>query len=337
MDRINRNAPCPCGSGTKYKKCCLVGPAPSIPDPDDVLHIHAQALKNMGDQNWQEAISLFRSIEHRTADRLTLFQQMASCFDAVEEFLRAAEYYEKALALEPEDRTTRFELNYRLGVSKACANRCDEAQEAFRTCIVHLSADTGSVRDNLDNLIDTLEAMKTGKASPHLMIVNVLLQRAMSDMEDERYEQAVERLERLASLDGENAAIFYNLGVVYTFLKREPEAMLQYEKALELNPYYVQAWYNMGQICLIKDKDYSRAVSCFDRALALRPDYVGALHQRGVAWELLGDYSRALECWRKTLELDPENELAKGNIERVGEVMSKNCPETITRKDLVNE
>lgn len=23
MEKINRNAPCPCGSGKKYKKCCL--------------------------------------------------------------------------------------------------------------------------------------------------------------------------------------------------------------------------------------------------------------------------------------------------------------------------
>ncbi|MCA1961629.1 MAG: tetratricopeptide repeat protein [Desulfomonile sp.] len=337
MDRINRNDPCPCGSGKKYKKCCLVGPPPLIPDPDDVLQIHAQALKSMGDQNWQEAISLFRSIEHRIADRLALFQQLGACFDAAEDFLRAAEYYEKALAVDSSNRSNRFQLNYRLGVARACGNRFEEAQEAFRTCLSFLEPGEASVSENLKNLIDTLEAMKLGEAPPHLMLVNVLLQRAMSDMEDERYEQAAERLERLTALDGENATIFYNLGVVYTFLKKEPEAMLQYERALQLNPYYVQAWYNMGQICLIKNKDYSRALSCFDRALALRPDYVGAHHQRGVAWELIGDYSRALECWRKTLELDPQNELAKSNIERVNQAISHSFAETITRKDPINE
>jgi preprotein translocase subunit SecA len=25
--RINRNAPCPCGSGKKFKKCCFITPA----------------------------------------------------------------------------------------------------------------------------------------------------------------------------------------------------------------------------------------------------------------------------------------------------------------------
>lgn len=317
MDHINRNDPCPCGSGKKYKKCCLVGPLPSIPDADDVLQIRAQALKNMGDQNWAEAIALFRSIEHRAADRLTLYKELASCYEAVEDFLRAAEYYEKALALEPLGRADRFQLHYRLGVANACGMRFHEAQEAFRSCLTLVDSNTAHFGTNLEDLIETLESMKLGTTPPHFLLVNVLLQRAMSDMEDERYEQAVQRLERLISLDGENPAIFYNLGVVYSLLKRESEAMLQYEKALQFNPYYVQAWYNMGQICLIKEKDYSRALNCFDRALALRPDYIGALHQRGVAWELLGDYARAVQSWEMTLELDPDNELAKSNIERV--------------------
>lgn len=330
MDRINRNDPCPCGSGKKYKKCCLVGPLPSNPDPDDVLQIQTQALKNMGDQKWGEAVSLFRSIENRTSDRLTLFQQLASCYDAVEDFPRAGEYYEKALALEPAGRADRFQLNYRLGVARACGGRLEEAQEAFRTSLTFLDADSGTVRGNLEDLIETLEVMKRGDAPAHLLLVNVLLQRAMSDMEDERYPEAAERLERLVSLDGENPAIFYNLGVVYTFLKREAEAMLQYEKTLQLNPYYVQAWYNMGQICLLKLRDYSRALNCFDRALALRPDYIGAVHQRGVAWELLGDNDKALQCWEKALELDPNNEPAKGNIERVRDAVSRGPVETTT-------
>jgi len=28
MPKIKRNAPCPCGSGRKHKKCCSKGPTP---------------------------------------------------------------------------------------------------------------------------------------------------------------------------------------------------------------------------------------------------------------------------------------------------------------------
>jgi hypothetical protein len=33
MEKIGRNSPCPCGSGLKYKKCCLAAAAPAEPEP----------------------------------------------------------------------------------------------------------------------------------------------------------------------------------------------------------------------------------------------------------------------------------------------------------------
>ncbi len=52
----------------------------------------------------------------------------------------------------------------------------------------------------------------------------------------------------------------------------------------------------------------------------------GAHHQRGVAYEFLGDRQRALECWERTLELDPENKQAKDNIKRLGDsVANQSC------------
>ena len=75
----------------------------------------------------------------------------------------------------------------------------------------------------------------------------------------------------------------------------------------------------MGQICMLIRKDFSRALHCFDRATTIRPDYIGAHHQRGVAYELLGDRQKALRCWERTLELDPENKQARDNIQRLGD------------------
>ena len=127
----------------------------------------------------------------------------------------------------------------------------------------------------------------------------VQLQRAFSELDAERYEAAATRLERIISVDPENAAIFYNLGVVYTYLKQEDEAIAHFEKSVELDQNIAQSWYNMGQIYLIRKKDFSRALHCFDRAAAIRPNYIGAQHQRGIAYELLGDPHKAVECWER--------------------------------------
>lgn len=314
MHTLGRNDLCPCGSGKKYKKCCLHEDPMPEPHLDEVEKIRVKALKNMSEENWEEAVTLFKSIEHEMEDPSAVLRAIGSCYDAMDDYLRAGEYYEKALAAGPG--TDRFDITYHLGISRGCAGRIDKAIEAFRESMD--LAQTPHQKDQLRHILDTLEQMMQGKENPNLFVVHVHLQRAFSEIEAKRYGAAAARLERLVQSDPENPTIFYNLAVVYTFMKREDEAIAAYEKTVDLNPDYVQAWYNLGQLCMIKKKDFSHALHCFDRALAIRPDYVSAHHQRGMAWELLGDRHKALECWRKTLELDPQNKLAMENIERVG-------------------
>jgi tetratricopeptide (TPR) repeat protein len=136
-------------------------------------------------------------------------------------------------------------------------------------------------------------------------------------MDEDKHEEAAARLEKIKHLDPENPAIFYNLGVVYSFLRKEDQAIANFERAIQLQPHYWAAWYNIGQLCLLEKEDFSRALHCFDRALAIVPDYVSAYHQKGVAYELLGDTAKAVEWWEKTLMLDPDNKQAMENIQRV--------------------
>jgi tetratricopeptide (TPR) repeat protein len=323
MHTRGRNDPCPCGSGKKYKKCCLSDDTRPETDLGEVEKTRVNALKKMSEEKWEEAASQFRSIETEVDDPWTVWRALASCHDAMDDYLRAGEYYEKALSAAPEER--RFDLMYHLGIARGCAGRTDKAIAAFQEAMD--LASNPQQRDQLSLILETLHQIKRGNENPNLFIIHVHLQRAFSEIEAKRYDAAASRLENLIQLDPENPAIFYNLAIVYTFMKREDEAIDVYEKTVDLNPDYVQAWYNLGQLYMIKKKDFSHALHCFDRALAIRPDYVNAHHQRGMAWELLGDRQKALECWRKTLELDPKNKLALENIERVsGSVSGESTP-----------
>ncbi len=328
MKRVGRNDPCPCGSGKKFKKCCLKTSLDSDPDLDDARKTRAEAFKSMAEEKWEEAIEKFSSIRTDREDPFPIRWAIAACYDGLEDYLRASEYYEKALEVCPEKH--RLDVTYQLGVARGCADRMEKAADAFRQCL-RLNP-TSTKREQLDRLIQTVEAIINGDESPDLFGFIVQLQRAFSDMEEKRFESAADRLERLRANHPENPMILYNLGVVYTFLRREKEALAQFEKAVEQRPDYVEAWYNMGQISLVKNRDYSRALHCFDRAATIRPDYIGAHHQRGVAWEMLGDAEKALECWKRTLELDPENKPALESIQRI-ERRKDQTADRVERKD----
>jgi tetratricopeptide (TPR) repeat protein len=284
----------------------------------------------MAGENWAQAVSLFKKlIEVEPQSHLPL-EAMASCQEGLENYLAAAEYYEKTLRVCPDSR--KCDIWYRLGLARACAQRMEKAAAAFRACL-ELQSDPG-VKARIAELLATVEEILAGNKEPRLFQVRVQLQRAFSDMEAERFQAAADRLQTIVEIEPDNPAIFYNLGVVYTFLRREDEALEHFRRSVDLYPDYAEAWYNMGQIYLISKKDVSRALNCFDRAAAIRPDYIGAHHQKGVAYELIGDREKALGCWEKTLELDPGNKQAQESQARVRGLVGRRSVSQEKRKDV---
>ncbi len=313
MINPSRNDPCPCGSGLKYKKCCLKKDRQTQNPDTESDEIRAQAFKEMSQENFEEAIRLFQSCLESSSERHEIFEAIAACYDGLENYLSAMEYYTKALENSPV--SSRRDLHYKLGVTAGCAEKFDQALTAFNKCLEYDSPD--AIRNNLLGILKIIEDISSGKADANFFKVRVQLQRAFSDMEADNYEAAASRLEKLAVIDPEDSTISYNLGVAYTFLKKEEEALAQFQKSVDLNPNYAQAWYNLGQISLLRKRDISHALHCFERATLARPDYTSAHHQLGIVFELLGDKARALSSWKVTLELDPENKAAKENIRRL--------------------
>jgi len=53
---------------------------------------------------------------------------------------------------------------------------------------------------------------------------------------------------------------------------------------------------------------YLEALECYDRALAIDPDFTIAWQAKGVALHNLGRYDKAIECYDRALSLYPGNE-----------------------------
>lgn len=78
--------------------------------------------------------------------------------------------------------------------------------------------------------------------------------------------------------------------------------------AIQLNPYYTQAYYLRGQI-FAKQKDFTQAIDDFDKAISQDSSFASALHQRALAHQGSRDYRQALKDFDNALALEPLNAL----------------------------
>jgi tetratricopeptide (TPR) repeat protein len=102
----------------------------------------------------------------------------------------------------------------------------------------------------------------------------------------------------------------YNLGLFV-------QALELYDRALALNPYNEQIWYDKGNVFrnwerlrLVGEDVPSRqqeAIECYKRAVSIDPNYADAWGNMGVSYGLMGNHQQALECFEKALGIHPED------------------------------
>lgn len=68
---------------------------------------------------------------------------------------------------------------------------------------------------------------------------------------------------------------------------------------------------------LIKKQQYSEAVEYFDRALTKEPNNFFATNDRGVCYFNMGNLSKAKVDFKRAVEIEPNNQLAKNNLQLV--------------------
>lgn len=85
------------------------------------------------------------------------------------------------------------------------------------------------------------------------------------------------------------------------------QALAAYSRAIELDPASAQAYNNRAYVFMTL-QDYAHALPDLDKALALRPDYVNALMNRGDIYNYYYaiDYDRAVADYDRVLAADPD-------------------------------
>ena len=125
---------------------------------------------------------------------------------------------------------------------------------------------------------------------------------------DEHYE-AIINFNKSIELNDKYDNVYNNRGCTFLLLKEYDKAIKDFNKAIKLNDKFKWAYLNRG-ITKNEREKYIQAIKDFDKLIEIDSNYKEAYLNRGISQYFLKKYSKAIEDFNKVTELDDEDEEA---------------------------
>jgi len=96
-----------------------------------------------------------------------------------------------------------------------------------------------------------------------------------------------------------------------------------------------QHFYDLGNL-FVEQSDYKDALQSFDMAVKLKPDFTGALVNKGNCYYMLQDYPSAIKTFEAVLQYDPNSQIAFKNLSTLYGMLGNNEMQTYYNKKITN-
>jgi predicted O-linked N-acetylglucosamine transferase (SPINDLY family) len=277
---INRNDPCPCGSGKKYKHCCQA--------KDAAQAASARASKAFIPGTLQMAIGHHQS--GRMSPAKTLYQQILQADPAHADALHllgliehqqgnsahAVALIQKAIQARPTDATFHFNL----GNLHQDLAQLNEAIACFEQALLRQPG-----------FVDALLGLGTAlKAQGKIAEAGVCFRKVLARQPD-------------------RADAHFNLGNTLQMLGQIDEAIACFQQSLLHRPESADTLLGLASALQEKGR-IDEAIANYRRALAIKPDISGAYNNLGNALQAQGQLDKAVECYRQAQLLQPQDAYA---------------------------
>jgi tetratricopeptide (TPR) repeat protein len=343
MSKPGRNDPCPCGSGKKYKQCCMAGDASasthrnaglawarnaaglaqghyqagrlyeakslyaqilqSIPDHPDALH--SLGLIALQEGNAALATNLIGRAAQVGQPDAAVFLSLGSAWGALGQTDKAIESWRQALALNPGF----FEARINLGIALGQSGRLDEAVDCFRKAVAAHPRESGA-HNNLGlallNLGRFAEAQACFEKAVALAPGDAIAHNSLGNalQSQNRLDEAIASYQRAVAMLPGFAAAHHNLGGALRDSGFIEEAVASFEAALRVNPGSAETHNNLGT-ALQELGRLDEAAAALETATRLRPDLADAHFNLHALRLSQGDPDGALRCLQTAASMQP--------------------------------
>lgn len=151
---------------------------------------------------------------------------------------------------------------------------------------------------------------------PHQKLGDLYAERYILTEEEKNKENTIKEYKKAIELEPENVFIYRSLGgFYYDYTEYKNLGISYYEKAIEKNPYNAFFQFELGKIYL-NEKFVIKAKEKFQKARELEPNYLQTYYEEGLLWEKEGNDNKALELYSKISEINEKNLVPVTNYEK---------------------
>ena len=130
-------------------------------------------------------------------------------------------------------------------------------------------------------------------------------------------EEALAQFERALALDPYNVQALYGRGLIYQTEKKHQQAIEDFSAANGLKPQQIEPLLARATSYLALERA-KEAASDLDEAVQADPSNAPAWSARGATYERLGDKAKASASYGRALTLRPRDEAARSGLARTG-------------------
>ena len=243
-----------------------------------------KAMNLFKDGKYKECIDAFSSVLETEPDNADVYNNMGVAYSCTDDFDHAEKSYIRAIELDPE-------------LAQAYINLSDLYYKA----------------GDLASAVGTLQR-GSYELQNNLTIAHLL---ARVYIEDQRWDDAIEELERVLDGEPENYDAYYDLGHVYFELGDYESAIDNFENVIsyEQNQNNELLYYALAQ-AYEANNQIDKAISNYLKAIAVNDKFILAYKKVGILFLARNDYEDAIEYFENYLEFDiPDEE--KDNVQKL--------------------
>ena len=224
-----------------------------------------KAMELFREKKYKESIDAFHSVLETEPDNADVYNNLAVAYSCVADFEHAETYFIKALELDPQ-------------LAQAYINLSDLYYKAG-----DLASAVGTLQRGSYELQD------------NLTIAHVL---ARVYIDDQRWEDAIEELERVLDGEPENYDAFYDLGHVCFELGDYEGAISNFETVTEYRQDSELLYYSLAQ-AYEANNEIDKAISNYLKSIAVNDKFTLAYKKVGILFMARNDFEDAIEYFEE--------------------------------------